>query len=355
MAVMPYPSSAGDLPGLLRTEYSNLEDPAWWKSLDLDGVILYSWAAPRFTSVARAIKHAEIRLLVCMDTCGVISRQSNPASWFRDMPVRIFHEGPWGILRMREVVKYIVESLFSPVAKERIAHYKCADIVTVPTPEGMEWVRNEAIKLGGEDLARRFRYLPHPQSQDFHYTGIEKERLVVSIARWEEQDWGQKNPRLLIETFRRFLAARPGWRGIIIGSGATSLLGKLSLPPVAGLEFIERVEPSAVPGYLNKARIGFWTSRWEGQQGAAAQALCCGCSVVSHRSTMVNCFRHYCSRDSGSLASRYAPEDLAAALCQEADAWEKGKRNPREISNNWAGEFHAKQTALRAIRMLGLL
>jgi len=25
-----------------------------------------------------------------------------------------------------------------------------------------------------------------------------------------------------------------------------------------------------------------WSSRWEGQQGTAAQALCCVCSVASH-------------------------------------------------------------------------
>lgn len=32
-AIMPTPAQEGDEPDLIRTEYANLEDPAWWKSL----------------------------------------------------------------------------------------------------------------------------------------------------------------------------------------------------------------------------------------------------------------------------------------------------------------------------------
>ena len=40
---------------LIRTSMSNLKSPEWWKSHHLEGVILYSWGAPRYTAVARSI------------------------------------------------------------------------------------------------------------------------------------------------------------------------------------------------------------------------------------------------------------------------------------------------------------
>ena len=42
-AIMPTPAQEGDDPDLIRTEYANLKDAAWWKSLGIDGVILYAW------------------------------------------------------------------------------------------------------------------------------------------------------------------------------------------------------------------------------------------------------------------------------------------------------------------------
>lgn len=39
-AIMPTPAQEGDDPDLIRTEYANLKDAAWWKSLGIDGVIL---------------------------------------------------------------------------------------------------------------------------------------------------------------------------------------------------------------------------------------------------------------------------------------------------------------------------
>lgn len=52
-AIMPTPAQEGDEPDLIRTEYANLEDPAWWKSLGIDGVILYAWGVGKYLPIAR--------------------------------------------------------------------------------------------------------------------------------------------------------------------------------------------------------------------------------------------------------------------------------------------------------------
>jgi glycosyltransferase involved in cell wall biosynthesis len=352
LSIMPGPARLGDDPLLIRTDAENLSDAAWWRGLGLDAVILYSWAAPRYTSIAVAIKKAGISLMVCMDTCGVISPQANSRAWFHDLPKRILLERPFSKGKIRDLAKYLVESLASPIARARIHHYRQADIVTVPTPEGADWVSREALSLGDACLASKIRYLPHPQSSALLYDGTKKEKLVITIARWELEDWPQKNPRVLLGAYRTFLAANPDWRGFIVGTGATRLLEKLRIPSVPGLEFQERVDTTEIPKLFNRASIGFWSSNWEGQQGTGAQALCCGCSVVSHLSPMMNCFSHYVSKDSGRLAHENTPKCLANALMQEAEDWECGRRNPRGISEKWMGEFHANSVASKAIEYL---
>ena len=224
----------------------------------------------------------------------------------------------------------------------------------MPTTLGTEWVRKEAGRLENDKLAEKLVYQPHSQRSNFSYSGIEKGKLVISLARWKPEDWGQKNTRVLIEAYRGFLAANPEWKGMVLGIGATRLLELMDLAPNPSLEFMESMESPEVPALLNRASIGFWSSRWEGQHGTGAQALCCGCSVVSHGSPMMSCFRHYVSRDRGRLAGRNAPERLAEALSLEAHPWEKGERNPFTIAENWGSEFHAGEVAGRALAFLGL-
>lgn len=70
-AIMPTPAQEGDDPDLIRTEYANLKDAAWWKSLGIDGVILYAWGMGKYLPIARAIHDAGIFLVVYMDTSGL--------------------------------------------------------------------------------------------------------------------------------------------------------------------------------------------------------------------------------------------------------------------------------------------
>ena len=348
-AVMPGPPMSSDLPDIIRTEYVNLESSEWWKEHNLDGVILYSWAAPRYNGVVESISRAGIPVCVVMDTDGLISRQANSIEWYRRSWEQTFVVKDW----MRETLKQIIDNSISYTAKRRVLHYMSATAVTVPTPLGVLWVKREAATVGTADLAERIFYLPHPQSSIFRYSMQEKSRIVFTVARWLPEDWPQKNPLVLIETYRRFLGSHPDWKGLIVGRGASSLVQTLGLKAIAGLDFCEQMCAEDLSVLMSKARIGFWSSRWEGQQGTAAQALCCGCSVVSHSSPHMTCFRHYVSRSSGRLATRNESSALADELTLEAASWENGERDPERISAVWCAEFHAKHVAERAVSLLG--
>ncbi len=355
--IMPGPAMPGDDPRVIRADPGDLENAEWWKTLAIDGLVFYSWAAPRYNGIARAIREAGIPFLVNMDTCGLVSPLASPGDWWRETPLRLLHEGRGPFRKSLNACKALIEWMAHPVAKRRLAHYEAATVIAAVTPHGAQWIPNEARRLGRPDLAEKFIYLPHPQLQDFTYDGTAKEELVITVGRWCREDWGQKNPRLLLETYRQFLSVMPGWRAQVIGSGAPDLPRELGIDvsDLAGrLELIERVPADHLPNYYRRASIGLWTSRWEGQQGTAAQALCCGCSVVSVFSALNSCFRHYISRESGRLASSNQADSLATELILEAESWQQGQRDPEHISRVWNREFHAPEVARKAIASLGL-
>jgi glycosyltransferase involved in cell wall biosynthesis len=356
-AIMPTPAQDDDDPRLIRTEPQNLESPEWWISLGLDGLIFYSWAAPRYNRIAKAIRAANIPLLVYMDTSGLVSRIASPDNWRRESHVSLLHEGENLRAKAGNIVKAFLEASWNVTSNRRMEHYEAADKIAAVTPHGAMWIPNEALRLGRPELAEKFIYLPHPQLDAYNYDGRNKEPLVVTVGRWHRQDWAQKNPKVLLQSYYRFLESRPSWKGLIVGSGAPELAQLLHMerPDLKDrLEFIDYVRPEELPAIYQRARIGFWSSRWEGQQGTGAQALCCGCSVVSSSSALNSCFRHYVSRESGRLAHRNTPTALAEELLLEADAWDRGERDPERISRIWSDEFHAVQVAGRALDALEL-
>jgi glycosyltransferase involved in cell wall biosynthesis len=351
------PPMEGDDPRVLRADVRDMETASWWKTMSLDGLVFYSWAWPRFNGIARAIREAGIPLLVNMDTSGLLSPLANSREWLRAVAGVYMLKQPGLAGKARETIKAVIEWGGSPQARGRLAHYEAASVVAAVTPHAALWIPNEARQLGRLDLSQKFVYLPHPQLPVFTYDGHPKEKRLISVGRWRREDWAQKNPRLLLDACRLFLSSRPDWHVVIIGSGAPQLLKMLGMDPRGfggRIEFIDQVKPDVLPDHYRRASIGLWSSRWEGQQGAAAQALCCGCSVVSVSSAPNNCFRHYVSRESGRLATRNNPRALADELILEADAWERGERDPERISRIWTREFHAPEVARRALAALGL-
>ncbi len=348
---------AGDHKDLIRASLKELESTTWWERHHLDGLILYSWAAPEFNGVARAIRDAGIPFLVVMDTCGMISRFTSPRDWWREGHVRKL-AGKRGILEyVIKGAEWLGGGLLSRVPRRRIDHYDAATRVAVVTPLGSIWVPGEARAFGRDDLVERFCYLPHPQPEWFFYDGTPKENLVISVGRWRRRDWKQKNPGVLVPALKAFLERRPDWSAMIVGADAEELAPALGMDPGSlpeRLRFRNAIPQQELVALYRRAKIGFWTSRWEGQQGTGAQALCCGCSVVGPFSASMSCFRHYVSKGSGRLARWNEPAAMSDELHLEAEAWESGDRDPDGIGRMWTREFHSPEVARRAVMLLGL-
>lgn len=356
VSVMSAPAHEDDESFLLRVPYERFESEEFWRSLNLDGLVLYSWALTRYLPIANAIRAARIPLLINLDSCGLVSRSANPRLWVRDLLPYLCRKAT-SPAEMARLLWQIVDNCgLNRAALGRLKNYEAATVACGVSPMATRWLRREAEHCGRQDLAAKIRYLPHPQLTDFAYLGAQKEKLVLSVARWEKKDWVQKNPAVLIKALDAFLAKFSDWRACIIGRGAENLPLRLKIAPAAKdrLQFIDFLQPADLVPYYNRASIACWSSRSEGQIGAGAQALCCGCSVVAGNAGTLSCFHHYVSRESGRLAIDMTADALAEALMLEADAWRLGQRDPNRISDIWSDEFHSNKVAARGLEMLGL-
>jgi glycosyltransferase involved in cell wall biosynthesis len=341
----------------IRASFNALRSSEFWRNLNLDAVILYSWGLRRYLPVARAISSTSTPLLINIDSCGLVSRFCNPHLWRRDLLPYLFRFSNTtdGI---RALLSQTLDSYFFKYScRGRLDTYTLASAVTGVSPLATEWLRKEANYWHRPDLQKKIHYLPHPQMSIFRYRGEVKEDIIISVGRWDMEDFSQKNPGLLIDATQKFLAAHPQWRVYIIGKGSSRLLdilGKRDVQHRDKYKFIEFLPPKDLVHFYQRAKIGCWSSRSEGQLGAGAQALCCGCSVVAGSSALLSCFHHYVSRESGRLALDMNPDALAEALQLEAQAWDNGQRDPFRISRIWCDEFHDVKVASRALDFLGL-
>lgn len=354
-AVLPGPPVESEISeDLIRTDYRNLEDFGWWKQHQLTGVVLYAWGSPKYTGIARAIKDAGIQLITSIDSSGLMSPYTATPDYIRLLYSMRFARQ--GVIRgALGATGSLIRSFFPRFFdKARLDHLRLADHVTMVTPQGAELLRSLARRFGYEDVAEKIRYIPHPQQTFFRFDGTAKENLVVTVGRWQKPDWFQKNPDLLLAAACRFLKARPNYRYQIIGNSVEELQPLIERHGVAvrnRIELIPFVKPTELRKVYSKAKIGFWASRHEGQQGTGAQALCCGASVVATSGVAMNCFAHYTSRSSGRQAIRNTPSFLADALTMEAEAWDRGERDPEAISSSWCREFHAPEVARQILSL----
>jgi hypothetical protein len=164
IAVMPGPSMPEDDPRLIRTDYRNLSDAAWWQEQSPDAVIFFSWAMPQYTPIARAIKASGAKLLVFLDSAGFWSPWSNGVGWFETQwdACRRKRGLALGLLHyMASIGRSFIPSVFD---RPRLEQMNIADAVTVTSPLVLERTKRYAHVYGFEQLERRIYHLPLPVS-----------------------------------------------------------------------------------------------------------------------------------------------------------------------------------------------
>jgi len=354
-AIMPGPPMDGDqTEDLIRTDYKNLENPEWWKSLGGDGVVFYGWGSGKYLKIVRAIKQAGLLLVSHMDTSGTLGIL-NGISEFTGALWRISRgergKGPYGLLYFAVHLVYAASLSLLRNDWPRSKHLKNADIIGTVSPIAVERIRKVCRIYGSRSLADHVHLIPHPVAPYMKFLPeVLKERLLVAVGRWCD---AQKDCNLLLLTAR----------GVLALDQQVSLEIYGAMPPL--MEVWHRDLPvgirtrihlkGIVPNVelrlaMQRARILVCTSLYESFHIAAAEALCCGCSVVGPDVPEFPSLKWFAADDYGRMSSRDSGS-LIGAIGEEIAAWDRSERSPEHIAGHWCQLLHAPRVAERILHL----
>ncbi len=356
-AIMPGPPMEGDqVDDLIRTEYSNLEDADWWRSLRGEGVVFYGWGAGKYARIAHAIRRAGLVLVSNMDTAGIVSILNGISSYSGNLwRVTAGERGK----SVASILHFATRLVFAATVGlihtdwRRAQHLKQAHLIGTISPIALDHIRKVCRIYGGEALASRVQLIPHSNaSYMIPDPTLPKERLLVAVGRWD--DARVKGTDLLIATAQMVTECDPDLVVEIYGQ-ATDGMEKwhLGLPPKLREQVrLRGIVPNIdIKRALQRARVALCTSLRESYHIVSAEALCCGCSVVGPDVQEIPSMKWFTDGPFGRSAGRTATE-LAQAVLAELSDWDAGHRVPDVIAAHWNAILHAPQIARRILSML---
>lgn len=341
----------GQTPGpdkpVIRATLKELGDPAWWQKQQPDALIINTWAAPRYEALRAAALSVNKPLIEKLDTDGVKS----PKIWFsryllRDIVAYKFSD-PWYQKAKvfleaiaRTLVAYTLPGLLD---RKMVRGMSRVPVFAAETPLAVARVKR-FLRLFGAAPMPRVVTISHPAntSQMRLKPGDIKENIVVAVGRWDE---AVKGWPLLLEIAKRFLAIRPDWKMAVIGGlPRFSAKARKELHSLRDrLILAGPLEHQQLSEWNRKAKIYLLTSHCETFNIAAAEALCCGCSVVGP--SQIASASYFAGCQSGTPSHLRTSDHMTDALVAESDEWEDNKRDPLKISQASLQNFDAETVA----------
>ncbi len=341
-AIMPYSEQSGDRDDVLRTEYRNLFDAQWWCGLGLEGVLLYSWAAPKYTGIARAIKAAGLKLFVNLDNGGILSPYSGIINYTRDQYERIAHHHTRSRAVLQAALKTGVRLLcLGLIDYPRVMHIALSDVAGAVSPIAATRIQNYCRHLGCWGAAGKVCMIPHPIPPYTTYQGEAKRLEVLCVGRWA--DTLDKNTPLLVAVIAEMAARGMKIPVNIYGNGFEPWMDTLRGCCSDSLDFVRirgGVPHDVLTQAMRSVKISLCVSRSESFNLASAEALCCGCSIVGPARASTPSFPYFVSQNSGTLARTYTATGFVDAIEEEVRLWKCGERSADTISAHWTGQLH---------------
>jgi glycosyltransferase involved in cell wall biosynthesis len=329
---------------------ADVEDSAWWKQQELTGVVLYSWGAPRYEPIARAIKQSGARLVLRMDTDGI----NSPRVWFwryLSMSKHICQDERRALPAWRALVKTLIFHLFPSTFDDKFkSHLGHADLIFVESPLAEQRFKRFLARPEDAALRQKIVMAPPQISPQFSFDPlVVKKRQIIAVGRWDTQ---QKDAPMLVASLARVLTADPGCTAVIAGDARDGLQGLLSRLPAeirARVSFLGHLGHEELLKHYRESRMIFFPSRFEGFPNSAVEALCCGCSVVGP--AVIGSMNYCVTPACGTLACRRTPQDFADSLLAELSAWDRGERQPAQFSAWWQRTSWAPNVARRLLQI----
>lgn len=357
-AIMPGPGfPTDDNVNLIRTEYQNLESCEWWRSLNIDGLVLYGWGSGKYWKIAKAISEAGIPFVSHMDTAGLFSPLNGPLDYIFSL---------WRVEKGTK--KNAIRSKIYSLARiaygfsagliindlPRARHLNYATWVAGVSPIATQRIKRACKAYGGEYLSKRVITIPHPVAPYMAFDSlIEKKSKILAIGRWNDP---QKDVDLLIDVASEVLDKHPGVTFEIFGR-ITDRLENFRLSLEAGRQSRFNlhgiVSNMTLSRYMVEAQILLCTSVYESFHIASGEALCSGNSIVGPDIPEIPSLNWFCAEGHGTVAKRnYCA--ISESILKELNKWENKDHNPAEISAIWRNRLYPSEVALQILKTAGV-
>lgn len=349
------PARADDFPEMTRATRAELESPAWWTALRLDGLVFYTWGQPRYLNMVRAARMAGIRVAQVTDTQGIMSPVSDWKSHLLAETAHYWHEPRW-----KQWCRTLAKAPYThtlrllqrdlPLARAIAA----GDLFLTATPTAAARFKKFVGILQGEEASAKIRLVPIPVNFHFRFGATDhKQNEVIAVGRWDSL---QKRTPLLLKTISLALHRNPEITFTVFGQASPEMEAwhrNLTTRHRAKVKLEGMVSNVTLAEAYRRAKVMLVSAAYEGCHNASAEAICSGASVVGCRSPFLGAIDWHTSKNSGRLAARATPEALARALHDELVAWDQGTRDPAAISHAWSQELHPDRVAARILNLFG--
>src|ERR1035437_9865136 len=193
------PAREDDFPEMTRATREELENPAWWAALHIDGLVFYTWGQPCYANMVRAACQAGIKVAQVTDTQGIMSPVSAWKYHLQSEASHYWHEPRWKQL-CRTLAKipytHTLRLLQRDIPFARAI--AAGDLFLAATPVSATRFQTFVRRLAGKESARKIHFVPIPVNFHFRFDKSgQKQNSVIAVGRWDSQ---QKRTPLLMRS-----------------------------------------------------------------------------------------------------------------------------------------------------------
>ena len=310
---------------------SESESKTFWQKEEVETVIVYSWLSLRFSKLILALKAADKKIILKLDSNGLLLSPLKPDYLWK------FRKNNSLKQIIVSLIRRLQWSLFSNITNQKkIQQLSWCDAAIIESPVALDKLEYSLNFQNHRELTSKIVFIPDPvnpsllkQANGNH----PKENIIICIGRWNDQ---QKNRNGLISALEKI--DLKDWKLIIIGQESLEIKKQLLKSKSAlDIETFDNMSHDLVGAYLCRSKIFFAPSNFESFNLAAAEALCYGCSLAG---TPLESFYYFTNNNQfGTLAKDFEVTEIAKALISEMAKWNNKRYNPLEISDYWCQEL----------------
>jgi len=325
---------------IIEASIESLEKEKFFKELDCDAIIFYTWLSIRFNKLIEAAKEGGKRVIIKLDSNGRFGYPLLISSLNGFAYIKNFKEF---IDYFSWVFRYIAFGTL--LFEKKIKQLYITDKVIIESPQALVnlFTFLSYHKKLDLSLLDKCCVIPNPVDKAFIKPVDNKENIILCVADWENRAKNRKN---LFKLIKEFLKIKRNWRFIIIGNGSNYFL------PLSNEKVLikEEIPHSKIIEYFSRAKIFLLPSFWEGFNISASEAVCLGCSIVG---TPLECLFYLSNNGfSGTISYNFNYKSLLSSLLIDISRWENGIYNAKSISDYWQNILNRERIAKMIIDII---